>query len=87
MRVAYRCIVFFIHLDGLVGLCCDKSALGVVECASEDSRLAVQGARLHGCMDALEVVAGPPVPHVDGAVISYSEEEEIQRVSCYWARS
>lgn len=47
----------------------------MVEHAGEDARLAVQGTGLHSRMDALEVVPGPPVPQVDGPI-----------VSCGWGR-
>ena len=66
---AYRRVVLPVHLDGLVRLGGDEPALRVVEHAGEDPGLAVQGARLHGRVDALEVVARPPVPHVDGPVV------------------
>lgn len=63
-------VVFFVHFDGLVGLGGDQSAFRVVEHAGEDARLAVQGTGLHSRMDALEVVPGPPVPQVDGPIVS-----------------
>lgn len=66
----YRRVVLFVHLDGLVGLGRDQPALRVVEHAGEDPRFAVQRAGLHGGVDTLEVVARPPVPQVNGAVVS-----------------
>lgn len=64
-------VVLFVHFDGLVGLSGDQSAFWVVKHAGEDARLAVQGTGLHGRMDALEVVPGPPVPQVDGSIVGY----------------
>lgn len=63
-------VVLFVHFDGLVGLGGDQSAFRVVEDAGEDARLAVQGTGLHSRVDALEVVPGPPVPQVDGPIVS-----------------
>lgn len=67
----HRHVVLLVHFDGLVGLGGDQAAFRVVEHAGEDARLAVQGPGLHSRMDALEVVAGPPVPQVDGPVVGY----------------
>lgn len=71
----YSSGVLSVHFNGLVGLGCDQFGLTDVEHAGEDARLAVQRSRLHGCVDALEVVAGPPVPHVDGSVVGCGESE------------
>lgn len=67
----YSRVILFVHFDGLVGLGSDQSALRVVEHAGKDARLAVQRSRLHRCMYPLEVVARPPIPHVDGSVVGY----------------
>lgn len=69
--VTYSRVVLFVHFDGLISLGGDQSALRVVEHAGKDARLAVQRSRLHGCMNPLEVVARPPIPHVDGSIVGY----------------
>ena len=37
----------------------------------KDARLTVNGARLHLCLELLEVVAASPVPKVHGPVVRY----------------
>lgn len=71
-------VVFFVNFDGLVSFCCDESTFGVIEHTGEYSRLAVQRSGLHGCMDPLEVVACPPVPHVDGPVIGSRHQDSVR---------
>lgn len=70
-RKTYSRVILFVYFDGLVSLCGDQSALRVVEHTGKDARLAVQGSGLHRCMYPLEVVARPPIPHVDGSVVGY----------------
>lgn len=67
--VTYSGVILLVNFNGLVSLCRDQSAFRVVEHASEDSRLAVQRPGLHGCVDTLEIVSGPPVPHVDSSIV------------------
>lgn len=67
--VTYSGVILLVNFNGLVSLCRDQSAFRVVEHASEDSRLAVQRPGLHGCVDTLEIVYGPPVPHVDSSIV------------------
>lgn len=67
----HRHVVLFVHLDGFVRLRGDQAAFRMVKHAGEDARLAVQGTGLHGRVNALEVVPGPPIPQVDGSVVGY----------------
>lgn len=73
----YSCVVLLVNFDGLVSLGRDQSAFRVIKHTGKDSRLAVQRSRLHGRMNPLEVVARPPVPHVDGSVVGYRENRNV----------
>lgn len=72
---AYGSGVLSVHFNGLVCLGRDQFGLADVEHAGKDARLAVQRSGLHSCMDPLEVVARPPVPHVDGSIVGYRENK------------
>lgn len=70
MRLLAGLVVLAVDLDGLVGLGGDQTRSGIVEDHGEDSGFAVHRARLYGGLEALEVVAGAPVPQVHRSVVT-----------------
>ncbi len=72
--ITYSRVILFVDLNSFVSLCCNEPALRLIEHTCKDPRLAVQRTGLHCCMNPLEVVASPPVPHVNSAVISWCEK-------------
>ncbi len=70
----YSRVILFVDLNSFVSLCCNEPALRLIEHTCKDPRLAVQRTGLHCSMNPLEVVASPPVPHVNSAVISWCEK-------------
>jgi len=77
VRLLAGLVVLLVHLDGLVRLGGDQPSARLVEAHGENARLAVHGARLDGCLEALEVVAGAPVPEEHGAVVAARDEHAI----------
>lgn len=74
MALRRRCLVLLPDLDRLVGLADDEPQSGAVEGRAHDAGLGVEAAGLGGRVEALEAVAGLPVPEADAAVVAAGEE-------------
>ena len=64
-------VVFLVDFNGLVSLCRQETSSTVIKLDIKDARLTVNGARLHLCLELLEVVAASPVPKVHGPIVRY----------------
>ena len=70
LTCTYRCVIFFVYLDGLICLSCEQATATHVKQTLEYSSLTVQGPRLHCSLQLLEVVASFPVPEHETAIIT-----------------
>ena len=70
LACTYRCVIFFVYLDGLICLSCEQATATHVKQTLEYSSLTVQGPRLHCSLQLLEVVASFPVPEHETAIIT-----------------
>lgn len=77
MRLLAALVVLLVDLDGLVGFGRDQTRSRVVERHREDAGFGVHGARLDGGLQALEVVAGPPVPEMHRSVVAARDQNAL----------